>query len=89
MWYELWDSETQNRIGDFDSKEDALRAVLEEVRQYGPGSSAVLSLGLLKRDSKHTNDALIAKGRDLVAIAEKLDQPRPGNKRVGSSAKTT
>lgn len=62
MWYELWDSETGNRVGRYPSEQAALAAVVEDIGRYGRDSEAVLTLGLLRRDP----DDLIAEGHALV-----------------------
>jgi hypothetical protein len=50
VWYELWDGETGNRVGRYESEQAALAAVAEDVGRYGPDSDAVQTLGLLRRD---------------------------------------
>jgi hypothetical protein len=65
MWYELWDSETGNRVGKYPTEDAALHAVLEDIRVHGRDSEVVLTLGLLRRDP----DDLIAEGPALVERA--------------------
>lgn len=44
MTYELWDTESRNVIGEFDSEADALAAVLEAVQLNGAESVAAFTL---------------------------------------------
>jgi hypothetical protein len=74
MWYELWDSETGNRVGKYPTEEAAFRSVLEDIRLYGPDSPVIVSLGLLQRDLDHGQDRLIAEGKALAARALALGE---------------
>ena len=69
MWYELWDSATGNRVGEYDTKEAALRAVVEDILRYGRDSEAMMHLGLLRCDPKGEHDGLIAEGARLASMA--------------------
>ena len=69
MWYELWDSATGNRIGEYDTETKALAEVLDAIRRYGRDSVAVKSLGLVRCDPNGEQDGLIAEGADLVSLA--------------------
>ena len=69
MWYELWDSETGNRVGKYPTEDAALRAVLEDIRRYGRDARAIVSLGLLQRDPDRQQGRLIAEGTALVERA--------------------
>jgi len=69
MWYELWDGETGNRVGKFNTREEALRSVEEDVRRYGRESDAVLSLALVYRNSEDTKDQPLVLGKDLIDLA--------------------
>ena len=44
MTYELWDTESHNVIGDFDSENEALAAVLEAVELNGEESVSMFTL---------------------------------------------
>ena len=77
MWYELWDSETGNRVGKYPTEDAALRAVLEEIRRYGRDAQAIVSLGLLERAPDRQQGRLIAEGTSLVERA--LDLARMDN----------
>ncbi len=68
MWYELWDSETGNRIGTYPTETEALEAVYEDVCVYGADSDAILSLGLVGCDPGGRRDGLIAEGMALVDL---------------------
>jgi hypothetical protein len=59
MWYDLWDSETGNRVGAYPTEEDALRSVLEDIKVYGPDAEEIVTLGLLRRDPGHQKDILV------------------------------
>jgi len=45
MRFELWDMETGNLVGDYDSEAEALSVVREAVRQHGRAVVAALALG--------------------------------------------
>jgi hypothetical protein len=69
MWYELWDSDTGNRVGKYPTEEAALHALIEDIRLYGREAQAIVSLGLLQRDPDRQQDRLIAEGSVLVERA--------------------
>jgi len=69
MWYELWDSDTGNRVGKYPTEEAALQAVLEDIRLYGRDAEVIVSQGLLQRDPDRQQDRLIAEGPALVERA--------------------
>jgi len=69
MWYELWDSDTGNRVGKYPTEEAALRALIEDIRLYGREAQVIVSLGLLQRDPDRQQDRLIAEGSALVERA--------------------
>lgn len=69
MWYELWDSATGNRIGEYDTEEEALGAVLDAIRRYGRDSLALKHLGLVRCDTKREHDSLVAEGTGLAGLA--------------------
>ncbi|HEY8885846.1 MAG TPA: hypothetical protein VIO35_11075, partial [Chloroflexota bacterium] len=62
MWYELWDNDTGNRVGNYPTEVAALRAFLEDIRLYGRDAPAIVSIGLLQRDPNRRQDLLIAEG---------------------------
>lgn len=63
--YELWDGETGNRVGFYQTRDAALRAAAETVRSEGADSDAVCTLGLLGPEG------LIAQGPALVMLASR------------------
>jgi len=68
MAYELWNRESANLVGDFDSESDALIFVREMVRQHGP--DVVLAWALaFEDDSEETHS--IAVGADLLHWSQK------------------
>lgn len=69
MWYELWDAETNNRVGLFETEQAALEAVCEDAQRHGHDSDVVTTLGLLAHDPTHVGGRLIAEGPELVALA--------------------
>ena len=69
MWYELWDSDTGNRVGKYSTEEAALGALREDIRRYGRDAQVIVSLGLLQRDPDRRQDRLIAEGPALVERA--------------------
>ncbi len=66
MTYELWDTESRNLIGEFDSEPDALAAVLEAVVFNGEQSAATFTL--LGADDNGTVKG-IAGGTKLIELA--------------------
>ena len=44
MTFELWDTITQNIIGAYDTKDDALAVVAAAVRAYGPAYADTIAL---------------------------------------------
>jgi hypothetical protein len=69
MWYELWDNDTGNRVGNYPTEVAALRAFLEDIRLYGRDAQVIVSVGLLQRDPDRQQDRLIAVGIALVERA--------------------
>ena len=49
--YELWDGETANCVGAYETLEEALEDVAETIRLYGADSPAVTSLVLVDLDA--------------------------------------
>ena len=66
MTYELWDTESRNVIGEFNSEADALAAVLEAVESNGEGSVALFTLVGAYDDGAVKG---IAGGAELVKLA--------------------
>lgn len=72
MHWELWDTETGNLVGDYDSEADALTVVRNALHRHGPAAISPLALG-----AEHDNDGgtdadlpPIIQGNDLVARAQ-------------------
>ena len=63
MVYEVWNAETANIVGAFDSEADALSAIGRVIEEHGPAYVASLILGVEDDDGEST---LIAEGVDLV-----------------------
>ncbi len=85
MWYELWDSDTGNRVGKFPNEEAALRALLEDIDLYGRDAQVIVNVGLLQRDSDHRQDRVIAEGMSLVERALALANSDGANDLAGSA----
>lgn len=66
--YQLWDTDSQNAVGFYDSLAEALRDVAETVEMYGPDSPEARSLSLIRLDVP-TAQGHIAAGAALVRQA--------------------
>ena len=69
MHWELWDTESGNMVGDYDSEADALAVVREAVRRYGANVANTLALGA-EHDDEGGDDAdlpPVIHGAELVA----------------------
>jgi hypothetical protein len=64
--YDLWDSESGNIIGTFDTKEEALSVVRQALAKHGAEYVETLLFG--QQDSRGQTKA-IARGKKLVQIA--------------------
>jgi len=67
--WELWDTETGNLVGDYDSEDEALAVVRDALRRLGPAAIAPLALGAEHDDEGGVDDDLppVVQGQDLVA----------------------
>ena len=65
--YELWDLDTGNCVGMYDTEPEALADVRDTVQRYG--REAAVTLGLGRRESE-TEFAAVAEGAELLARAE-------------------
>lgn len=65
--YELWDTETRNRVAVFDTEEAALAAVRHTLGTQGRYLAETLLLGT---DDEEGSGDFIAKGNELIALAE-------------------
>jgi hypothetical protein len=66
MFYALWDLESGNTLGDFDSEGEALAVVREVLTANEPDYAEMLSLGCTQDDGTF---ALVAEGAALAARA--------------------
>lgn len=66
MFYELWDVETGNIIGDFDSEAEALAMVRDLLAANSPDYADALSLG---RTDESGQTTLVAESHALAALA--------------------
>jgi hypothetical protein len=73
MHWELWDTETGNLVGDYDSEDDALAVVRNALRRLGPAAIASLALGAQHDDERGIDDDLppVVQGQDLVARVQR------------------
>ena len=70
MTFSLWDTETHNLVGSFESRPLALEAVADTVAAYGVEAPEVTSLALLEEPSSD-GASLLAGGSALVSLALK------------------
>ncbi len=70
MTYELWDTDSRNVIGQFDSEADALAAVLEAVQLNGAESAETFTLIGAFDDGAVKG---LAGGRELVELARRQE----------------
>ena len=66
MHYELWDTETANLIGTYDTEEQALSVVLSVIHTRGRSAAGTLFLGVEHEDGASTP---VAEGEALVERA--------------------
>ncbi|HET8524494.1 MAG TPA: hypothetical protein VFL82_14755 [Thermomicrobiales bacterium] len=64
--YELWDRETANQIGSYETRDEALAVVREAILSAGVTVVATVALGCEDDDG---NTIVIAAGRDLADLA--------------------
>jgi hypothetical protein len=83
MHWELWDSETGNLVGDYDSEDAALAVVRDALRHHGPAAVAPLTPGAEHDDENGPDDDLpaVLGGHELVARAQ---QDAPGQASGGT-----
>ncbi len=79
--YELWDTESANCLGAYESMADALRAVAGEVEEFGPHADEVRSLALVRLDTP-AGEGHVATGEALAALA--LERLRGGSSAGGA-----
>jgi hypothetical protein len=73
MHWELWDTDSGNMVGDYDTEADALVIVRDAVRRHGPAVAATLALGAEYDDEAGSDDELpsVLSGGELIARAER------------------
>ena len=74
MRYELWDHDSGNLLGVYQTEAAALQAVIEAVQSYGRDADEVATL-LLGFQDEQGNGGVIAAGAELADRA--LSQPGP------------
>jgi len=67
--FELWDIETNNLVGTYDTEADALAIVRNSIRTYGLPSIEHLALGYEDRRGRTT---CVAHGQQLADLAESV-----------------
>jgi hypothetical protein len=65
--YELWNTASGNRVGEFESQDEALASVRRTMHQHGASMIATLALGYEDEDGE---GAVIARGAHLAALAQ-------------------
>ncbi len=69
MFYELWDLESGNMIGDYDTEAEALVVVRDIVDANTPSFADLLSLGCTADDGSFR---IVAQGRPLAVLADRF-----------------
>ena len=90
MGYELWDTDTANRLASFETKDEALGAVAEIVGRYR--SQQARRVGwLMLRESEGGQTRVVARGEGLAQMAggsatgHREEGPsQPGGKRAAA-----
>jgi len=67
--FELWDTESANCLGYFESMADALRAVAQEVEEFGADGPEIRSLALVRLDAPPGKGAAWRAAEALAALA--------------------
>ena len=79
MFYELWDLDSGNMIGDFDTEAEAL-AVVRSLLEVNANSFAdLLSLGCTDDDGSFR---IVSQGRPLAARADRAHEERVSQQRT-------
>lgn len=69
--FEIFDVETANQIGTYDTVEAALRVINDAVGRVGPEAIANLALG---REDEEGDTEVVARGDDLLRLALSASQ---------------
>jgi hypothetical protein len=72
MIFEIWERETANLVGSYETEAEALRLVRDLIDEYGPDSASSLLLGC---EADNGQSTVVAEGQDLVSRAL-LSAPR-------------
>ena len=80
MQYELMDIDTANVVGIFETEAEALAEVRALLRANGPEYACCLSLACVGEDEE--DDAAIAEGDQLAALASAVGPPRTDSVRA-------
>jgi hypothetical protein len=83
MHWELWDTESGNMVGDYDSEAEALAVVREAVRRHGPGVVATLALGA-EHDDEGGDDATLPPVIHGTQLITRVADSQPGQASSGS-----
>ena len=67
LTYELWNDVSGNRVGEFESQDEALASVRRTMQRHGAEMIEALALGYEDDDGE---GAVIARGADLAALAQ-------------------
>ncbi|MCC7366908.1 MAG: hypothetical protein IT306_00705 [Chloroflexi bacterium] len=67
--HELWETESGNLMASFPTEAQALAAVAEQIRQYGPSSVATIALALVNDSNEAGDFEQIAAGPELVQLS--------------------
>jgi hypothetical protein len=73
MFYELWDLESGNMIGDFDTEVEALGVVHDILEANTTSFADLLSLGCNEDDGSFR---IVAQGRPLAVMADRAAEVR-------------
>lgn len=72
-WFELWDSESANLIGSYQTELDAMAVVRTALATHGPGT--ISHVILVHDDDSAAEPRVIAAGPELVRLAEEKIAP--------------
>ena len=72
--YELWDGDTGNLVGAYESEKDALAAVHDTVRRHGRAAASTLALAV---EDEGGEGGMLASGASLIERAEAVARLSP------------
>jgi hypothetical protein len=79
MYFELWDLDTGNIIGDFDTEAEALAVVRSLVEVNTPSFVDMISLGCIEDNGSFR---IVARGRPLAARADRAHASHAAQSRL-------